>query len=62
MRKVLSYHKVGLEFLDLLLSFSNGGTESEAGPGSLTFKNTPGGVCGVYYLTIDHNLARCQIG
>lgn len=45
---ILSHHKVGTQFLDLLLSFATGGKESEAGPGHLAIKNHPDGSYGKF--------------
>jgi hypothetical protein len=47
-RELLSAHKIGPDFLDLLMSFANGGKTSEA-TGSLIFKQKSDGVVEMQY-------------
>lgn len=53
MHKLLTAHKVGPHFLDLLLSFAVGAKDTEAGVGSLTYKARPDSSFGslVFFLT-----------
>ena len=47
MQNILTQHNVGPQFLNLLLSFATGSHETEAGPGSMTVKNSPDGSYGM---------------